>query len=184
MKEMRAALRRRILAGVLVTLALSLAGNWIMGSPPAASIMPQPPLDAKPVVRQADNKRIRNFDSSDPTLHLAQLELTEHSWYTGTGRNIFWYVENETKKVPPEPKPGKSESEARLHKTEISLTFFGYALMGSVPKKVFLKDGDALFVAREGDVFDRRYKVIKVEQNSIDVEDLVEQTTLTIELQG
>jgi len=184
MKEIRAPLRQRILAGILVTLALSLVGNWIMGSGPAATVMAPVFVDAKSVVLQADNKRARNFSLSDPTLHLTQLESSEQSWYTGTGRNIFWYAENETKKIPPESNPGKSESEARLHKTETSLTFFGYALMGNVPKRVFLKDGDALFVAREGDVFDRRYKVIKVEQNSIDVEDLVEQRTLKIELQG
>ena len=41
-----------------------------------------------------------------------------------------------------------------------------------------------LFVAGEGDVIDRHYKIIKVEQNSLDVEDRLEQTTLTIALPG
>lgn len=157
MKEIRAGLRQRMLAGALATLALSLAGNWLMGSRPATDTAP-PLADTNSVARRTDNRGTRNLASSDPTLHLARLESSEHSWYAGTGRNIFWYVENETKKVPPELNPDKSEGEAQLHKTETTLKFFGYALMGNAPKKVFLKDGDALFVTREGDVIDLRYK--------------------------
>src|SRR5262245_15267680 len=98
-------------------------------------------------------------------------------------KEVAAYFENETKKVSPEPPPNKLRPELQPRKAEPSLKLYGDAVMGSVPKKVFLKDEDALFVAREGDVIDRD-KVLKVEQNSLDVEDLVEETTLTILLQG
>lgn len=184
MTEARSRFTQRILAGVLTTLALCLTGNWIVGSQPADSVTPSGRLSVNAV--QVDKNGSRHFSSNDPTLHRAELEATEHNRYNGTGRNIFAaYFENETKRALPEPRPSdKLRPEPQPRKTEISLTFYGYALMESVPKKVFLKDGDALFVAGEGDVIDRRYKVLKVEQNSLDIEDLVEHTTLTVVLQG
>ena len=155
MKELRTAVTRRILAGVLATLAVSLIGNWIMGSPPAAGITPPGPLSRDSVAIQIGKKATQPFRSTDPTL-LAELESVGHDWYNGTGRNIFTaYFERETKKRSPEPPPDKLRPEPQPRKAELSLKFYGYAVMGSVPKKVFLKDGDALFVAREGDVIDR-----------------------------
>lgn len=185
MKEARAVVTQRMLAGALTTLALSLAGNLIMGSAPADRVTRPDPPSTRSVALQVDKKGARRFSSNDPTLHLGDLESVEHDWYNGTGRNIFAaYFENETEKVPSELPPDKFRPEPPARKAEASLRFYGYALTGSVPKKVFLKDGDALFVAREGDVIDRRYKVLKVDEDSLDIEDLVEQTTLTIVLQG
>ena len=166
-----------------MTLSLSLAGNWIMGSQTGTRVTPPAPLTAN--AGQLDKKGAQRFNSNDPTLHLADLESTEHDLYNGVGRNIFAaYFENGTKRVAPETPPDRSRSQSQPRKIETNLKFYGYALMGRVPKKVFLKDADALFVAHEGDVIDGRYKVLKVEQNSLDVEDLLEQTTLTIALQG
>ena len=156
MKELRTALTQRILAGVLVIFAVSLIANWIMGSPPAASIMPPGPLSRNSFAIQIGKKATQPFRSTDPTLHLAELESVERDWYNGTGRNIFTaYFEGEANKGSPEPAPDKLRPEPQPRKAELSLKFYGYAVMGSVPKKVFLKDGDALFVAREGDVIDR-----------------------------
>ena len=183
MKEVRTAFTQRLLVGVLATLALSLTGNWIIGSQPATRVTPPSQTSTNAV--QLDKKGAQRLNSNDPTLHLADLESTEHDWYNGTGRNIFAaYFENGTKGVAPETPPDRSTSESQARKADTSLKFYGYALLGSVPKKVFLKVADALFVAHEGDVIDGRYKVLKVEQNSLDVEDLLEQTTLTIALQG
>lgn len=56
--------------------------------------------------------------------------------------------------------------------------------MMNLPRRVFLKDGDALFVAREGDIIDGRYKIVKIGPNSVDVNDLIERTMHTLTLRG
>lgn len=59
---------------------------------------------------------------------------------------------------PPEPKP--------------PLRFFGFAQGGaSGVHRVFLTDGDAVFVAQEGQVVMRRYRVLHIQTQSVEVED-------------
>jgi hypothetical protein len=60
---------------------------------------------------------------------------------------------------PPEPKP--------------PLRFFGFARGGAAGvHRVFLTDGDAVFVAQEGQVVMRRYKVLHIQAQSVEVEDV------------
>ena len=41
------------------------------------------------------------------------------------------------------------------------------------PKKVFLKSGEDVFVAGEGEMVDRRYKVIRISATSVEIQDVV-----------
>ena len=40
-------------------------------------------------------------------------------------------------------------------------------------KKIFLKSGDDVFVAGEGEIVDRRYKVIRITPTSVSIQDMV-----------
>lgn len=55
----------------------------------------------------------------------------------------------------------------------IPLKFFGFASRPGEPKKILLADGDSVFVAKEGDIVNRRYKVLKISSTSVEVEDVL-----------
>src|SRR5260370_11317339 len=55
------------------------------------------------------------------------------------------------------------------------------------PKKVFLSQGDDIFIASEGDIVDRRYKIVRITATTVDIEDVLNDNTrsekLTTEVQ-
>jgi hypothetical protein len=55
----------------------------------------------------------------------------------------------------------------------INLKFFGFANKPGEPKKVFLSQGDDVFIAVEGDIVDRRYKVLHIGPASVEIEDVL-----------
>lgn len=121
----------------------------------------------------------------DPTLHYRQLEITESQLYEGNGRNIFRSVEvaHPSKlPVPPDPLPPALTTEPVV--PPIPLRFFGFALMLNQPRKAFLGEGDSVFVANEGDIINRRYRILRIDSNSIVVEDLIEKSIHEVELRS
>jgi len=126
--------------------------------------------------------------SLDPRLHLNELQATETTEYTGNGRNIFLAQANDvviekpvapviTQKTPPPPPPVYTPPPP----PPIEIKFFGFATSQGV-KKVFLsKDGD-VFVASEGDIVSRRYKIVKINANNIEVLDVLNNNRQTIPL--
>jgi hypothetical protein len=55
----------------------------------------------------------------------------------------------------------------------ITLKFFGFANRPGETKKVFLSQGEDVFIAAEGDIVDRRYRVLRISPTAVDVEDVV-----------
>ena len=55
----------------------------------------------------------------------------------------------------------------------INLKFFGFANRPGETKKVFLSQGEDIFIAGEGDIVDRRYRVLHISATAVDVEDVV-----------
>ncbi len=117
----------------------------------------------------------------DPTLHLAQLTATEQIQYEGTGRNIF--VAQSEAEIPKPLAPGQTDPQKPQSpiyvppsapvSQPIPLKFFGFANQPGEPKKVFLSKGDDIFIAGEGEIVDRRYKVVKISATSVEVQDVV-----------
>jgi hypothetical protein len=114
----------------------------------------------------------------DPTLDLRLLAQTEQTKYAGSGRNIFVaqvdipapvapvITDNATPMGPPAPPPPPPPP-------PITLKFFGFANKPGEPKKVFLSQDGDVFIAVEGDIVDRRYKVIHIGPTSVEVEDVL-----------
>lgn len=114
----------------------------------------------------------------DPTLDLRLLAQTEQTKYTGSGRNIFVaqvdipapvapaVIENTGPIGPPAPPPPPPPP-------PINLKFFGFANKPGEPKKVFLSQGEDVFIAVEGDIVDRRYKVVHIGPASVEIEDVL-----------
>jgi hypothetical protein len=127
----------------------------------------------------------------DPTLRMAAMLVTESLVYSGGGRNIFSassvpvaipkpIVPVRTGKAPPPgpppPPPGPPPP------PPIDLKFFGTATDANGARRAFLLHGDDVFLASDGDVVQRRYKVITVSANSIVVEDLANNNRQTLPL--
>ena len=127
----------------------------------------------------------------DPTLRMAAMLVTESLVYSGGGRNIFSassipvaipkpIAAVRTGKAalpgPPPPPPGPPPP------PPIDLTFFGTATSANGARRAFLLHGQDVFLASDGDVVQRRYKVITVAANSILVEDMTNNNRQTLPL--
>ena len=55
----------------------------------------------------------------------------------------------------------------------IDLKFFGFASKMGESKRVFLSKGGDVFLAAEGDIVDRRYKVLRIGPSVIEIQDVL-----------
>jgi hypothetical protein len=151
---------------------------------PSGSEVAQENATASPYAHQAS--KIGGLASLDPTLHPEIMRQAESLEYTGNGRNIFSQFS-----APPEiPKPIAPIRQAHVDTgpppppppPPINLGFYGYAAEKTGQKQVFLLHGDDIFIASEGDVVDRRYRVVKIGTASVQVEDIPYHNTQTLPL--
>jgi hypothetical protein len=119
-------------------------------------------------------------ENLDPTLHLDLLAASEQTKYEGSGRNIF--VSQPDDVVIPKPlAPGSpdAKTEETYHAPPIPvappipLKFFGFASQPGEPKKIFLEQGEDVWVAAEGEIVDRRYKVIRISNTAVEIQDVL-----------
>jgi hypothetical protein len=119
-------------------------------------------------------------ENLDPTLRMDLLNATEKTLYEGSGRNIF--VAQAEVVIPqvvgkPNTDPAKVEEAYRTPTQPppppIPLKFFGFASKPGEPKKVFLSKDEDVFVAGEGEIVDRRYKVVHISPTSVEIQDVV-----------
>lgn len=125
-------------------------------------------------------------NSLDPELRLPLLESSEGTKYEGSGRNIFVpgleVIPKEIapgmpgSKLPPPPPPGPPPP------PPINLKFFGFARHAGEPTRIFLAQGDTVFIAYEGQIVDRRYKVVHINPTSVEIEDVLNNNHQTIPL--
>ncbi len=118
--------------------------------------------------------------SLDPTLRLDLLAASEQTRYEGNGRNIF-VSQADTVVIPTPLKKANTDDPAvstyRVPTppppTPIPLKFFGFASKPGEQKKIFLSEGEDVWVAGEGEIVDRRYKVIRIAPTSVEIQDVV-----------
>ena len=133
-------------------------------------------------------------ESLDPRLHLDLLANSEAVQYEGEGKNIFRVtaeVEIPPVKVSPllakQQEAEKEAEEARKASIPpppppINLKFFGFSSRKGEAPKAFLSQGDNIWIAHEGDVVDRHYKIVHITPSAVDVEDLLNSNRQTIQL--
>ncbi len=140
---------------------------------------PSPARDVHGARRSASGKKPRLAQELDPTLHLQELAVTEQIKYEGSGRNIF--VAEAEPQIPLPEKNGTTDHPvdvvwqppAAAPAPPIPLKFFGFASHPGEPKRIFLSKGDDVFIAGEGEIVDRRYKVLRISPNSVEMQDVV-----------
>ncbi len=156
---------------VRVVLSFSSPANTVTASVPGA--VPAQPEAAN----KLGGRHGRGDPPLDPTLRTDLLKNSEAAVYKGSGRNIF----EEQAEIPQAVAPVIS------HKTEaptqpiailppppppIPLKFYGFANRPGQPKSVFLADGDDIFIGHEGDIVNRRYKIIHIMPTQVEIEDV------------
>jgi hypothetical protein len=151
-------------------------------STPTSSAQAAAPLAPRATTRPGRKmgKKQPRVENLDPTLRLDLLASSENTKYEGNGRNIF--VSHAEDVVIPRPiTPGTPDGQAGNpyvtptppQAPPIPLKFYGFASRAGEPKKIFLKLGEDVFVAGEGEIVDRRYKVIHISPNSVEIQDVV-----------
>jgi hypothetical protein len=133
----------------------------------------------KPSVQVADN-------TLDPRFRTDILAASQSKKYE-VGRNIFrmeekpiekpvadvrkeWTVEQGPTPTPTPPPP------------PITLKFYGFASKPNEAKRIFLDDEGEVFVARQGDIVERRYKVVQINNTSVVIEDVLYNNKQTIQV--
>jgi hypothetical protein len=126
----------------------------------------------------------------DPTLRMDAMLVTESLVYSGTGRNIFSPnsapIEIPKPVVAVRPKPGPPPPPppppGPPPPPPIDLKFFGTTTAANGSRQAFLLRGDDVYLAVDGDIVQRRYKVISISANSILVEDMANNNRQTLPL--
>jgi hypothetical protein len=178
-----------VVAAVLCVAALISTARMLWPSAPAPAPAVVQTIAAsvpRPVIRTSSGKLVSHSEPRlDPTLDLDLLRQSEQIKYAGTGRNIF--VEGSEPVIPKPIRPGTPDP-AKLSTPvippppPITLKFYGYASKPGEPKKIFLSQGDDIFVASEGDIVDRRYRILHITPTSVDVEDVLNNNRQSIPL--
>ncbi|MFZ3262707.1 MAG: hypothetical protein WA172_01785 [Terriglobales bacterium] len=126
----------------------------------------------------------------DPTLDLNLLTQSEEIKYAGNGRNIF--VAGSVATIEPPKKNGTTDDQDQQAAIRpvpaipppppITLKFFGFANKPGEPKRIFLSQGEDVFIAGEGEIVDRRYRVLRISPNAVEMEDMINSNRQSIPL--
>jgi hypothetical protein len=189
---------KTIAAIALLALALWSVVHLLTRSEPtsAATIASAPgPGVAAPAAERRTTARRTNAggkkaavlpNNLDPRLHLAMLRESEGTTYSGTGRNIF----EEQQEPLPQAKQSVITTEKQTPppvqtpppQPRIPLKFYGFASQQGEAKRIFLAENENVFVAKEGDIVARRYRVLHISPNSVEVEDILNNNRQTLPL--
>jgi hypothetical protein len=174
----KAVITLAVLMAVLIPVGLYQFRGLFWGSnASAAPSVPAPSAQSKPA------KGLPAQDGSDPALRLDILNESRKVKYEAGGRNIFTMQAaidpvignvraQNTQPFGPPPPPTPTPIPPP---PPIPITYYGYANKTSEPRKVFLQQQGAeqIFVAGQGDIVARRYRVVQIAQNSVTMEDVL-----------
>ncbi len=146
---------------------------------PASTTAASAPAVAHPVHGAPGKKGAQTLSTIDPTLRTDLLKDSEGTKYEGNNKNIFVAgAEPIEKVIAPAVLPPAQQTVAQgppppPPPPPIPLKFYGFATQSGGQKKVFLAENDDIFIAAEGDIVDRRYKVIRIFPMAVEIEDVL-----------
>jgi hypothetical protein len=189
--------KKVIAAGALIVVAVVLMAtrfSGFLGLGSSSAAPPQPTTVAadippdRPARTAASDARVNKpntAQSLDPTLRTDLLKASEDTTYAGTGRNIFKVFVEVPKVIqnpvvseqqpPPGPPPPPPPP-------PIELKYYGYATPQGGTKRIFLAQGEDVFIAKEGEIVDRRYKVVRISPNYVEILDVLSNNRQNIPL--
>lgn len=167
------------MVAVAALAAFMVVRPFLSSSGPANTVAASVPttVPAQPeAANQVGRGRGKGAPPLDPTLRTDLLKNSEEAMYRGSGRNIFEahaaLPEPKTtvvvKTTPPPPPPPTGPPPP----PPIPLKFYGFANKPGQPKSVFLANGDDIFIGREGEIVNRRYKIVHIMPTQVEIEDV------------
>ena len=171
-------------AGVLVLLGVFFLIRAFY-SMPSESTVSGPPV-SQPLTGEKTTTQLLPENNLDPRLRVDLLKNAEDVEYKGNGRNIFRAGAEPPKEIPKPVTPAMIQAQEAAKKPPppppINLKYFGYETRPGEENKVFLSEGDAVFVAKQGDIVNRRYKILRITPTSVEVEDVISNARQTLPL--
>lgn len=179
-----------VIAAVLMATRFSGFG---LGSSSASVPVPATVGDNLPAQRQAPARittrgaprKQSQAQSLDPTLRTELLRISEDTKYEGTGRNIFKVFVDIPKPIVPVTQPtqvASNEPPPPPPPPPILLKYYGYATPAGGIRRIFLAQGEDVFIAKEGEIVDRRYKVVRISPNAVEILDVLSNNRQSIPL--
>jgi hypothetical protein len=170
-----------VLAVAVVAYEFSPSSSSNFTGPGTAASSSTAGLPARPMPHRASgpgaSKKSHASSNLDPTLRLDLLASSEQIKYAGSGRNIFV---SQAQDIPQPKGTGVTDNKTAIYAPPpvqapppINLKFFGFANEPGEPKRIFLSQGDDVFIAAEGDIVNRRYKVMRISANSVEIQDVL-----------
>jgi hypothetical protein len=170
-----------VLALVIIYDLVFMGGSSSASPAPSSSTAASQPKKAGAATTQiADN-------TLDPRVRIDLLAASQSKKYE-PGRNIFRMEEAPPPTVvgsvrqqaagppaPPTPTPVPPPP-------PIPLKFYGFANKPNEAKRVFLVDEGEVFVARQGEIVERRYKIVQINTASVVIEDALTSNKQTIQM--
>jgi len=191
--------KKAIAVGAFVLLAAGILYYQLRDDSPAprapqtaaATVTNQPAASKSGSKTGTDAKNVGTTSAQlDPTLKMGPMLVTEKLAYSGIGRNIFSTsipVDIPKPIAPVRPKvvaPVYTPPPGPPPPPPIDLKFFGTATSANGKRQAFLLHGADVFLASDGDMVQRRYRVITVSANSVLVEDMSYNNRQTLPLIG
>lgn len=133
--------------------------------------------DAAPVDAASVTENFQLLSVENPQLHWPELERARKTEYKSNGRNIFSAIPP-ARPQPANPAPGPNTPKVpvipELPKVApLPVKFFGY---GTVPagtsRRAFFTDGEDVYIVAEGEVLLNRFRILKVNNESLDYEEV------------
>jgi hypothetical protein len=131
-----------------------------------------------------------NYATVDPTLRLDLLAKVQAVEPEGGARSLFQFslappaevaptqvaaIHPKQRMIGPEPPPPPAPPPPKAVEPPpppITLKFYGYSTpRADGQKRAFFLDGDDIFVAAEGEMVKKRYRVVQIQVNSVIMED-------------
>ncbi len=185
--------KKLIAAGSFGVLAVGYLLYTLLGSSGSPDVSASPPVTivttarpAPPSSQPAASVNRQAFSRLDPTLHPEGMLLTESLVYFGSGRNIFLPPGAASAQAVVIPRPLASAryvppsaiaSTTAPSLPPIDLRFFGTSTSRDGKRQAFLLRGDDVFIASQGDVVSRRYRVGSISASAVEVTDLSSNNT-------
>jgi len=164
-----------MVALLALALLVGIYDLWDFGTSSAA-----PPAPNVPSAAQKKGPPVAVDPNLDPRLRWDILAASQNKKYEA-GRNIFTLqaekppettIADVRTKEPWGPPPPATPTPTPPP-PPIKVKFYGFASKPGEPKRIFLADQDEVFVAKQGDIVERQYKVIQINNTSVVIEDVL-----------
>ncbi len=140
----------------------------------------------------ANQSPFKPIDVQDPTLRVFSIQKLQEADYTGTNRNIFQYgaaPRQQQQVVPDVAKPdgdAPAPADAKQGPPALTVPFKFYGTVANTASgrlRAFFTNGEDIWIAEEGGMIDRRFRLVKIGNSTAEVEEVSSgrKTTLPLE---